>query len=54
MDYTSTLETVEGFSNAVARCSKHQVRAWVILYAFVKVRGSWELLKVVSKAPSSL
>ena len=38
MDYTSTLETLEGLSNALARHSAHHVRAWEILYALVKVR----------------
>ena len=37
MDYTSTLETLESFSMALSRDSEHQVRAWVILYLFVKV-----------------
>ena len=40
MDYTSTLETLEGLSNALARYSAHHVGAWEILYALVKVRLS--------------
>ena len=35
MDYTSTLETLEGLLNALAR---HSANAWEILYALVKVR----------------
>ena len=54
MEYMSTPETVEGFYNALAGCSEHCVRAWAILYTLVKVRGSWELLIVVSKMPCSL
>ena len=38
MDYTSTLETLEGFSNALARHCAHQVGDWAILYPLVKVR----------------
>ena len=54
MEYTSTLETLEGFSSALARHSKHQIGAWAILYPLAKVRESQELLMVVNKAPSSL
>ena len=54
MDYTSTLEGLEGFWNALTRCSKNRVGSWAILYPLVKVRGSLELLKVVNKAPSSI
>ena len=54
MDNMSTPETLEGFSNALSRCSKHPVGAWAILYLLVQVRGSWELLIVVNKAPCSL
>ena len=54
MDYTSTLETLEGPSNALARHSAHHVRAWEILYALFKVRESQKLLIVVNKAPGSL
>ena len=50
MEYTSTLEILEGFSNALSRCSEHRVGAWVILYPLVKVRGSLELL-IVSSTP---
>ena len=50
-----TLETLEGFSNALARHSALQVQACrVILYPLVKVRESQELLMVVNKAPGSL
>ena len=38
MHYRSALETLEGFSNALARHCTHQVVAWAILYALVKVR----------------
>ena len=54
MDYKSTLEGLEGFWNASAGCSEYQVGAWTILYPLVKVRGSWELLIVVSKTHCSL
>ena len=54
MDYTSTLESSEGFWNALAGCSEHRVGVFAILYPLVKVRGSWELLMVVNKSPSSL
>ena len=54
MEYISTPETVEGFSNALVGCCEHEVRAWTILYTLVEVRGSWNLLIVVSKAPRSL
>ena len=54
MEYISTPEAVEGFLNAFAGCSEHQVGAWNILYTLVKVRTSWELLMVVNKEPSSL
>ena len=54
MEYTSTLETLEGFSSALARHWKHQVGAWAILYPLTKVRESQELLMVVNKAPTSL
>ena len=36
----STLETLEGLSNALARHSAHHVGAWEILYGLVKVRES--------------
>ena len=54
MDYTSTLETLEGLSNALARHCAHHVRAWKILYGIVKVKEYQKLLMVVNKAPSSL
>ena len=54
MEYTSTLQTLEGFSSALARHYKHQVGGWAILYPLAKVRESQELLMVVNKAPSSL
>ena len=54
MDYTSTLETLDGFSNALARHCTHQVWAWATLYPVVKVRESQELLMVANKAPASL
>ena len=54
MEYTSTLETLEGFSSALAWHYKHEVGAWAILYPLAKVRESLELLMVVNKAPSSL
>ena len=41
MDYTSTLETLEGFWMTLSRCSKHLVRDWAILYSLVKVRNPW-------------
>ena len=53
-DYTSSLETLEGFSSALGRHYKHQVWAWAILYPLAKVRESQELLMVVNKVPSSL
>ena len=54
MEYTTTLDTLESFLNALSRCSKHWVRASAILYQMVKVRMSWEFLIVVKKAPSSV
>ena len=53
-DYKSTLEVLEVFWNASVGCSKHRVGAWAILYPLVKVRGSCELLTVVSQMPDSL
>ena len=38
MDYASTLETLEGLSNALTRHCAHIVGALEILYALVKVR----------------
>ena len=37
MDYTSTLETLESFSNPLSMSSAHRVRAWMILHPLVKV-----------------
>ena len=37
IEYMSNLETLEGFSNALARCSKHRIGAWGILYPLVKL-----------------
>ena len=54
MDYTSTLETLEGLSNALDRHCAHHVGLWEILYAFVKGRESQKLLIVGNKAPGSL
>ena len=54
MYYTSTLETLKGVSNAIARHCAHYVGAWEILYPLFKVRQSQRLLMVVNKAPSSL
>ena len=54
MEYTSTLETLEGFSSSLARHCTHQDGAWAIVYPIAKVRESQELLMVVNKAPSSL
>ena len=49
-----TLEGFESFWNTSLGFSEHQVGAWTILYTLVKVRLSWKLLIVVSKAPRSL
>ena len=38
MDYMSTIETLEGLSNALARHSAPHVRSWGILCTLVKVR----------------
>ena len=54
MEHTSALETVEDFLKALARHCTHQVVAWVILYAMVKVRESQKLLMVMNKAPTSV
>ena len=54
MKNTSALETLEGFSNALARHCTHEVVAWAILYASVKVMEFQKLLIVVNKAPGSL
>ena len=54
MDYMSTLETLEGLSNTLARHSTHHVGAFEMIYALVKVRESLKLLMLVNKAPCSL
>ena len=54
MEYASTLETLEGFSSALARRCTHQDGEWAIFYPIAKVRESQELLIIVNKAPSSL
>ena len=37
MEYTSNLETLEGFSKALAWRSANRIWAWAILYPLVKV-----------------
>ena len=54
MDYTSSLETLEGLFNALARHCAHHAGAWEILYPFVKVRESQKFLMVVNDVPGSL
>ena len=54
MDCTSTLETLEGLSNDLARHCAHHIVAWEILYGLVKVIESQKLLMVVNKPPCSL
>ena len=54
MYYTSTLETLEGLSNALAWHFAHHDGALEILNALVKVRESQKLLMVVNKVPGSL
>ena len=54
MDYTITLETLEGLLNALATHIAHHVGAWKILYVLVKVREYQKFLMVVNKAPGSL
>ena len=54
MDYTSTLETLQGLSIAFARHFMHHAGAWEILYLLVKVIESQKLLIVVNKEPCSL
>ena len=54
IDYTSTLETLEGLPNALARHCACHVGAWEILHAFIKVRESQKLYMVMNKAPCSL
>ena len=41
MDYTSTLETLEGFSNPLSMSTALQVRGSAILYPLVKVSSVW-------------
>ena len=50
MDYSSTLKTLEGLSNALTIDSTHHVGALEILYGLVKVRESQKLLTVLNKA----
>ena len=54
MDNTSTLETLESFSNGLATQCVHKVGAFAILYPLVKIKQFQELLMVVNKAPGSL
>ena len=37
MDYTNTVETLEGFWMSLSWCFEHGVGAWAILYRLVKV-----------------
>ena len=41
MDYTSSLETLEGFWMALSWCFEHQVNAWAILYPLVKLSNPY-------------
>ena len=54
MDYTSTLETLEGFSNALSGRCTHDVLALAILHALAKLRESQKWIIVVKNAPCSL
>ena len=54
MDYTSTLETLEGLSNDFARHCAHHIGDWEFIYGLVKGIESQKLLMVVNKAPCSL
>ena len=54
MDYTSTLETLEGLSNDLARHCAHHIGVWEILNGLVKIIESQKLLMVVNMAPCSL
>ena len=54
MEYTSALETHEGFSNALATHGSHLVVVRATVYPVVKVRESQDLLMAVNKAPASL
>ena len=49
MDYSITLKTLEGLSNALATHSTHHLGALEILYGLVKVRESQKLLTVLNK-----
>ena len=49
MHFTSAPEALEGFLNALAIHCTHQVVAWAILYALVKVMESQKLLMVGSE-----
>ena len=53
MDYTSTLETLEGFWMTLSWCFEHQVKAWAILYLLVKVSNPgnpswWSKMRLVN------
>ena len=58
MEYTSTLETLEGFSSALGRDYKHQIGALFTtmsnFWDSLTFRESQELLIVVNKASGSL
>ena len=54
MVYTSTLETLEGPSNDLARHCAHHNGALEMLYGLVKINESQKLLIVVNKATCSL
>ena len=53
MDYTSTLETLEGFWMTLSWCFEHQVKPLAILYPLVKVSNPgnsswWSTLRLVN------
>ena len=48
MEYSSALENLEGFSNALARHCSNQVVGWAILYTLDYVRESQKLIMVHS------
>ena len=50
MENSSTLETLEGLTNALANNSTHHVGALEILYGLVKVRECQKLLTVLNKS----
>ena len=54
MEYTTNLESLKGFLNALRRRCAHRIRAWKIVYVMVKVRKYQKLLMVVKKGPGSL